>query len=400
MYNKVFHAIKGFIKTSLLLPFDCIFKRDENKVVFVVRQNTYYSGNLRVVCEHLSQNTKLKLYVYKTDKCKHEIKNSLEEQGITVLDHFTPRAIYHLLTAKYFILSHSPLNAHISKACHKRVIINLWHGVAIKGIELLMPHIHPVRKKKMEQNSQIINHMIASSKADQDIISRSFGLPLEKVHITGLPRYDLLSSKYNFDTYLQEQEQKLIQLKGDKKLILYAPTFRDHSNSPLMQISQNEWKKIEVFLLKNNAILGIRTHPYDKSFPENLEKNKNFISLGNDEFTEPSLVLKATDILIVDFSSIWVDFLILDRPILGYAKDYKHYLHSERGFVYDFDKVFPSKFSSTIEDLLLRLEEIFVTQHFFIEYSFQKELLVNYHGNNAITNYEKLIWKQLSPTKN
>lgn len=400
MYNKVFHAIKSYIKKILLLPFDCLFKRDENKVIFVVRQNTYYSGNLRVVCEHLAQNSSKNTYIYKTDTCKPEIKASLETQGITVLDWFTPKAIYHLLTAKYFILSHSPLNAHISKPCNKRVVINLWHGVAIKGIELLMPNIPPLRKKKMEENSKIIDYMIASSKADQDVISRSFGLPLNKVHITGLPRYDLFSPDYKLDNYLQEQEKKLAQIKGTKKLILYAPTFRDHSTSPLMQITEKEWVKVEAFLVNNNAILGIRTHPYDKSSPDFFKSNKSFFLLSNDDFTEPNLVLKATDILIVDFSSIWVDFLMLNRPIVGYAKDFQHYLHAERGFVYDFNKVFPSEFSSNIQDLLQRLEVIFETKEFFVEYPYQKELLVNFPGSDALANYQALVWKLGCPIKN
>ncbi len=398
MYNKVIHAISGYIKTKLLLPFDCLLKRNKNKVIFVVRQNTYYSGNLRVVCEHLSQNKALKIYIYKTDKCKPEIKQSLEEKGITVLDHFTPKAIYHLLTAKTFILSHSPLNAHIAKACNKRIVINLWHGVAIKGIELLMPNLSSERRRKMEKNKSIINTMIASSKADQDIISRSFGLPLEKIHITGLPRYDLLSSDYKYDIYLQEQEQRLLRLKGDKKLILYAPTFRDHSSSPLTKITNEEWQRVEDFLLKNNAIFGIRTHPYDKSKPKFIRHNKNFIFLDNDQFTEPNLVLKVADILIVDFSSIWVDYLILNRPILGYAKDFEYYLHNERGFVYDFDKVFPSEFSSTVDDLLLRLENTFTNKQFIVEYAYQQELLINYDGEKSIENFDASVLKKIKLT--
>ena len=394
MYNKVFHAIKNFLKTSLLLPFDCLFNRDKNKVIFVIRQNTYYSGNLRVVCEHLINNSNLNIFIYKSDKCKSEIKKSLEDRGVTVLDRFTPKAVYHLLTAKYFILSHSPLNAHISKPCNKRIVINLWHGVAIKGIELLMPHISSGRRKKMEKNRNIINHMIASSRADQDINSRSFGLPPEKVHVTGLPRYDILNKNYKLDSYLKKQESQILQLKGDKKLILYAPTFRDHSNSPLLQITEDEWKKIEVFLLKRDCVLGIRTHPYDRSTPSFIKDNKNFIFFYNDDFTEPNLVLRATDILIVDFSSIWIDYLTLNRPILGYAKDYKHYLNNERGFVYDFDKVFPSEFSSTIESLLLNLEEVFSSENFSVDYSYQKKLLINYPDKSILDNFDEMIWSK------
>lgn len=395
MYNKVIHAISGYIKTKLLLPFDCLLQRNENKVIFVVRQNTYYSGNLRVVLEHLNSTYDLDLCIYKTDKCKPAIKQSLEQQGITVLDSFSLKAIYHLLTAKYFILSHSPLNAHIAKTCDKRIVINLWHGVAIKGIELLMPHLSNERKKKMKKNSEIIDYMVASSKADQDILTRSFGVSKKNIPITGLPRYDLFLPNYAFDSYLLEQQKKLHLIKSDKKIILYAPTFRDHSNSPLLQITTKEWQQIEIFIRKHNAIFAIRTHPYDKSEPAYLKNNANFVFLGNDEFTEPNLVLKIADILIVDFSSIWVDYLILNRPILGYAKDYEHYVKNERGFVYDFEKVFPGDFSASIDDLLGNLNILFSSKAFTSNHVSQKERLINYKQPSAMQNFKELVWDKL-----
>ncbi len=397
MYNKVIHAISGYIKTKLLLPFDCLFKRDKNKVIFVVRQNTYYSGNLRVVLEHLNSNYDLDLYIYKTEKCKPQIKQSLKQQGVTVLDSFTPNTIYHLLTAKYFILSHSPLNAHIAKTCKNRVVINLWHGVAIKGIELLMPHLSNERKRKMQKNSEIIDYMVASSKADQDVLSRSFGVSKRAIPITGLPRYDLFLPDYPFENYLKEQERKLQAIKSNKKVILYAPTFRDHSNSPLLQITIQEWQDIESFLKKNNAIFAIRTHPYDKSCPNYIKNNPNFVFFDNDEFTEPNLVLKIADILIVDFSSIWVDYLILDRPILGYAKDYEYYLKNERGFVYDFEKVFPTRFNSNINTLISSLNTIFISNTFTSNYTYQKNLLTNHSHQSATQNFKELIWDKVAP---
>jgi len=113
----------------------------------------------------------------------------------------------------------------------------------------------------------------------------------------------------------------------------------------------------EVYKSKN-LLFGIRPHPYDiKHLPPFIEQSDCFYLFKSSEFTEPNIMLKHTDVLIVDFTSIWIDYLLLHRPIIGFAKDYRHYLEKERGFVFDFDTIFPSVFVDTIKNLIKEIDK-------------------------------------------
>jgi CDP-glycerol glycerophosphotransferase (TagB/SpsB family) len=199
-----------------------------------------------------------------------------------------------------------------------------------------------------------------------------------KVHVTGLPRYDLLKKDYPLDNFLQMQKEKLLTLKKDKRLILYAPTFREKNISALEQISNIDWDKLSTVLKEHNTVMGIRPHAYDKALPSYIADNENFFLLPHKVFTETNLILQLTDLLLVDFSSIWIDYLLLNRPIIGFAKDFSHYIDAERGFVYDFKKTFPDDFCISIDTLVQHIETLLIQKIQKIEYKTATSLFHTY----------------------
>jgi CDP-glycerol glycerophosphotransferase (TagB/SpsB family) len=342
-------------KVKLISFLDCFFPKSKNKIMFVVKHLVCYSGNIRVALEAQIENNNKKVFLYKDGFIKSEIKKELNNLGVVVLEGFSLKAIYHILTTKYIVLGHNPRDAHLTKKCNRK-IINLWHGVAIKNIELLMPKIEKNRKKLIEHNSKLYDIIIASSDEDAKTNSKAFGVPLNKVKVIGLPRYEILKNEYSLNKYLQQENQYILNIKKNKKLILYAPTFRENSISPLKEISNEEWIKIQTFIEKQNYIFIIRPHPYDNTrLPDFL--NKNFICLINDKtIVETNLLLKHTDILIVDFSSIWIDYLLLNRPIIGFSKSFITYSLKERGFIYNIKNIFPGIFTDNVNELLSNIE--------------------------------------------
>jgi len=350
------YLISRRTKAILFGFWDCFFPKNSSKIILVIKDRTEFSGNLRVVSDILLEEKIHQVFVYKDGKMVPEIKQTLEQKGASVLEGWGLNSLYHLLTSGIFIFSHAPRDAHITKRCKNRTIINLWHGVAFKTIENLMPNIPAQKQKQLKTNAELYDLVIASSKLDQETNAKAFIVDMEKIKITGLPRYELLKNEYPLDSFLTLQKEKLLNDKKDKKLILYAPTFREKNISAIDQINSNEWQKISDILKRFNAILAIRPHSYDTAIPSCLVHDSNFCWLPHTEFTETNLILQHVDLLIVDFSSIWIDFLLLDRPIIGFAKDFEHYMHNERGFIYDFDRTFPSKFSQTVDDLCSELK--------------------------------------------
>ncbi len=374
---------------SIIFSFwDCIFPKNQSKLVLVVKNRTEFSGNLRVAADLLLSENKHQIYAYKDGKFVPEIKAILQSKGIIVLEGWSLKSLYHLLTSGIFIFSHAPRDAHITKKCQKRMIINLWHGVAFKSIENLMPDIPHTKQKQIANNAKLYDLVIASSKADQQTNMKAFMLDESKVKITGLPRYELLKDTYPLDSFLQTQKKQLLTYKKNKTLILYAPTFREKNISALNQMTNHDWDTIGSLLARHNAIMAIRPHPYDTALPVCLEGNENFCWLDHEEFTETNLILQFTDILIVDFSSIWIDYLLLNRPIIGFAKDFEHYLHSERGFAYNFEQKFPDSFHNTTISLVQHLEGLLALKNLTQEY---QAITSFFHAYALETNFTEVL---------
>jgi len=346
------------LKTLVMGFVDPLFPKNRNKILFVVKDRTFFSGNHRVVCERYMKDSKSKLYIYKDGVCPIEIKKELESSGVKVMDGFSLSSAFHILTSGVMILSHNPRDAHISKKFKNRKIINLWHGVAIKRIENLMPNIPLKKQKQLDNNAKLYDMVIASSKIDKITNTKAFAVDESRVKITGLPRYEILKSSYLGGEVVKNESQKIEQIKDGRKLILFAPTFRESNSSAIEQIDKNEWRELEKYIRAKNLLFGIRPHPYDiKHLPPFIEQSDCFYLFKSSEFTEPNIMLKHTDVLIVDFTSIWIDYLLLHRPIIGFAKDYRHYLEKERGFVFDFDTIFPSVFVDTIKNLIKEIDK-------------------------------------------
>ncbi len=383
------------LKAMVIGFLDLFFRKDQNKILFVVKDRTFFSGNLRVALEKYIKEKNGKIFVYKDGKCPKDIKDELISMGVTVMDGLTLYSAFHILTSGVFILSHNPRDAHIYRKFKSRKIVNLWHGVAIKRIENLMPNIAPLKQKQLKNNAKLYDMVIASSKEDKKTNTKAFGVDNSKVKITGLPRYALLQKDYPLGELLKKELAKIEEIKNGRKLVLFAPTFREANSSAISQIKSSEWKILEEFIAKNNLLFGIRPHPYDiKDLPKFIQNSPHFALFLSSKFTEPNIMLRATNILIVDFTSIWIDYLLLKRPIIGFAKDYKHYLEEERGFVYDFNTIFPSRFIANINDLIDEIEKVLDIEE--IEYKNTTEIL---HDYNLNYNFAQDIYNQIEQIK-
>lgn len=110
------------------------------------------------------------------------------------------------------------------------------------------------------------------------------------------------------------------------KLFFYTPTFRDTGKDISGWLKSD---KLKLFLKENNAILVCKLHFADKN-SLNFELQKEFYKMDSDSDIYP--VLKYSDALVTDYSSIYFDYLLLDKPILYYPIDLEEYQEKCRGF--------------------------------------------------------------------
>lgn len=196
-------------------------------------------------------------------------------------------------------------------------IINLWHGMPTKniGVDLGSTQAQPVASSAA----------IATSKMFQEIMARVLGLSPERVWITGLPRNDRLM-------------RSALAGKGTGP-VMWLPTFRDH-----LQKSTDGIGESPVFLQGVDAArldsefagLGLRCvvklHPLDH---RPLSAHLNSVEILSDvqiASAHETLYehLGGAPALITDYSSVWIDYLLLDRPIIFFVPDSQDY-ESSRG---------------------------------------------------------------------
>jgi CDP-glycerol glycerophosphotransferase len=234
-----------------------------------------------------------------------------------------------------------------------RLVVNLFHGIALKNIGI---QVSPDSITGCDPFGAIISSSVADKKT---MLSSFKSSNTENVWITGLPRNDLLfcSRNHLWPGAKDELDRIEARLSG-KKLILFAPTFRANWESwgdkgGFYKFSRDELVELDDLAKKFGAVIGIRTHIREERSV--LEAFDGLDVLVFNDIIEPSLILKMTDILISDYSSIMVDFLLMRRPVLSFAFDYDVYKQG-KGFLYDLEKVLPTPLCFTFDDLMLRLE--------------------------------------------
>lgn len=122
-------------------------------------------------------------------------------------------------------------------------------------------------------------------------------------------------------------------------MIFYMPTFRE---SEILFFENFDRDDFQIFLEENNTLFCIKLHPKSKLNEEfrNIQ-SENIMVINKD--ADPYVFLKMADVLITDYSSIYFDYLLLDRPIIFFAYDLEEYLNDSREMYFDYDEFTPGE---------------------------------------------------------
>lgn len=272
------------------------------------------------------------------------------------------KGIWYSLRAKIYIFDNysKDINFLFSGGAIK---INLWHGIPLKKIQkdnLFDKVRNPNTKwEKLKYSLRRISdekpshYVLTTANFLEPIFSSAF--QTKKVLVCGYPRNDFLIFD-DIQNLLTAEEERLYQFiqNENKKMVLYMPTFRT-SEDKLIDII--DFDQFHNFLKDNNILFYIKVHPKSKL----KNKLKDLISyddiiLLNADF-DPYPILKRTDVLITDYSSIYFDFLLMDKPILFFDYDRNEYLENSREMYFDYDDFTPGKKVKTMLELEMALLE-------------------------------------------
>ncbi|MBQ2961361.1 MAG: CDP-glycerol glycerophosphotransferase family protein [Methanobrevibacter sp.] len=337
MYIK--HRIYGMIFNLFR-----IFPLKSNRVSFITTKNASFESNLRFLADEL--------------KGRETSKGEKYEYHFIPKDQFSLSNMKLLATSKYVFLTDNFFAIAFMRFHKKAKLIQLWHGTGLFkkfGYDLLEDN----EKKVMLKFSNKITNLFVSSKNVVDIYARNFAIDKSKVIPLGIPRNDFYSKEHLDEKFISnlkaEFEKDYPNLRG-KKIVLYAPTFREH---PKYNAVFNYFD-VEQFIeeLGDEYILCIKLHPNynkftDKDYQIDLDELSQTYNIVNfTEYKDEQKLFLISDILITDYSSVMVEYTLLKKPIILFVYDLDNYLEKERGFYFDYRKSVPGNIVQNTDELI------------------------------------------------
>lgn len=214
------------------------------------------------------------------------------------------------------------------RTSRRKVFVNIWHGMPIKRLE---------SSSDVGRNQTDLT--IATSPVHAENLAATWGLPLDRVAITGLPRNDVLVS-----TDGGAPPAALQEITGGRPLVVWLPTYRSAVGDA--EVDGVDTGNVSQFAggtpeAVNEMLAGLGLHAILKAHP--LAPRPELTRLSNlDVWAERDLVasgltlyqlLAHADYLISDHSSVWIDFLLTQRPMVFAVSDLEEYAGS-RGFYF------------------------------------------------------------------
>ena len=224
-------------------------------------------------------------------------------------------------------------------------IVQLWHGIPLKRIGLdsaetvrsgILPRSKTVRAvlgRMYRAAAHRIRVLPAASHLVRGRLESAFGLPDERVPVTGEPRVDVLSHGTP-ETRRTAARAAIAAAAGQTdptdSLVLYAPTWRDGAPDPAVP-SIEEWRRLVDVLSRHRAVLLVRSHPLGAGDYTPPFATERVLGLGSDVVPDVTPLLPGLDALVTDYSSLAFDAALVPLPVVFLAPDVDAYART-RGF--------------------------------------------------------------------
>lgn len=320
----------------------------KKRVFCIVTHDEGEGSNVSITVRALKKNEEGYTFSYLT---KSDTKAVKSLSGMKTMFFFFFRKPYEFARAETILMD----NVFLPYAyLHRRKgtkVIQLWHGTGT--IKKFGQDSNTGRLKVLEKRANSnVTHLIVNSPSIKKLYAGAFGVREEYVYPIGLPKTDeLLQRIMKMNAAKKNPDKEYIYHKydipKDKKLLLYAPTFRDTlgQNPRLIELLKELSEK-----LSDEYYFGLRLHPFIAHSFEQEQLGKNICQLSFEK--DVNTVLLAADLLITDYSSIVFEYCLLKRPMIFYAYDYEEFSDQGRGFYYNYKDYVPGPVALNCQDVV------------------------------------------------
>ena len=325
-----------------LLSFMNLFIPKQNRVFIYGGQEL--TGNSEAMLWYLAENTDIDVVCITNEKIRSfEKYRNVKFKSDSILN-----AMFAYFTSR--VVLDSSLHTVKMRPTKKQVSIQLWHGSPLKHLP----------KSNTIKNGKYYTRIAYASDLFKNEMKQSFGIDDDQLLLIGNPRNDLLFQKTELPSSCSD----------GRKLIVWMPTFRrgiglQEASRDIPIVTKDNCKDLERFLKEHKIRLFIKPHPLQMGGLSELfdEGEYEAIHLLTDvELRQNGLTLYGflgqMDALLTDYSSVYFDYLLLNRPI-GFAIDDIDEYSKSRGFALDPpEKYMPGKKIRNYQDLIDFLSDV------------------------------------------
>lgn len=328
-------------------------KPDMYTWIFSSVDNCYYNYNSRYLFEYVKEKLPqiTPLFVINEENLRRELSEQYGQEYFIETE--SKAGIRRVLEAGVWFTS-AGLPVYGTGLGKNRVIVNLWHGVPLKKIALMDPNLKKAARIYFKKIfSENYTWILTTARELVPIMAKSFQVPEDRIRVWGQPRNDCI-----FTPPDRKQTLKAIypELPEYKKVILYAPTFRDYGNTRLFPFEDFDKNSFEAFLEQEKILLLLRLHIKEAAAAD-AYVSPRIRRFGSEEAGDVTGMLGMFDLLITDYSSIYIDYLLTDKPLMFLPYDRDRYLDG-RGMNFEYDEVTPGPKPETMKDFIREIRSL------------------------------------------
>lgn len=333
--------------TGAVTTLDWVVPKNRSVLVLGGDEGTKFAGNPRELFEHACRTPGWDPYWFSTSG---EVLDTVGAAHPGRAVHaYSPRALLLGARARAVLVSHSRKDVGLYGYSRLRRFIQLTHGVGPKTMGYAK---REVDRPALDRETSTYAHVVCSSQLEATFWERAYQVPLADIWTTGVPRNDLL---------LEPADPALAaahpELRG--RTVLYAPTFRDWALlEDYLPIPGMDAAALVELLERHDATLLIRPHYYEADAARATIERVGSPRVRNADdtvFGDTNELLKHVDVLVTDYSSIYMDFLLLDRPVVFTPVDLEEY-EGRRGFLFRYADHTPGAKAVTEAEFLAALD--------------------------------------------
>lgn len=336
----------------------------------------------------------------------NRLVEKLSSNGIESYNKHSFRGFYQFFRSKYIFTTN---NTFLEFKSSRQVLVNLWHGMPLKTMGYAEDSKNPLLPYRSHDDNYVL---ISTSNLMKNVLSSCFYIDARKVHVTGQPRNDKIflkeRSMENLSRLINKDQLINKEVKDYQKIVLFTPTWRNwegkvdgKSNHDVMNLDDYNDEIFTEFIRENKILFLVKLHPFEESHYSHILADKEDMVLITSKMLQDTLldlydILGAADILVTDYSSIYFDFLLLNKPIIFIPTDLEEYANS-RGFLFDpYDFWAPGPKSLKFTDFLSELTKCIEDENYFKKERKSVNDIVNkYQDSKSSERLYNLVFKDM-----